>query len=43
MINYNKNKNENQIAHIYDIFRPGPRQGHKYTKYKVSRYDGPFM
>ena len=41
MINYNKNKNENQIAH--DIFRPGPRQGHKYTKHKVSRYDGPFM
>ena len=27
----------------YDTNRPGPRQGHKHTKYKVSQYDHPFM
>ena len=27
----------------HDINRPCPRQGHKHAKYKVSRYDDPYM
>ena len=36
MINDNENEagNEKQIAQ-YDINRPRPRHGHKYTKYKM--------
>ena len=26
-----------------DINRPGPRNGHKYTKYKMSQYNDGYM
>ena len=36
MINYSENKAEMRIrSHRYDINRPRPRNGHKYTEYKV--------
>ena len=28
---------------VNNINSPGPRPGHKHTKYKVSRYDDPYM
>ena len=34
MANDNENKAENRL-HRYDINRPRPRLGHKYTKYKM--------
>ena len=35
-INYSENKAETKIrSHRYDINRPRPRNGHKYTEYKV--------
>ena len=30
-------------SHRYGINGPGPKKGHKHTKYKVSRYDDPYM
>ena len=33
-------KNRSQI---YDINRPRPRYGHKYTKYKISRHNDGYM
>ena len=36
-----KTKMKNR-SHSYDINRRGPRQRHRHTKYKVSRYDDPY-
>ena len=30
-------------SHIYDINRPRPRHGEKYSKYQVSQYDDAYM
>ena len=31
-------------SHIYDISRPRPRHGHKYSKYKnVTQYDDAYI
>ena len=30
-------------SHRYDKNRPGPRQGNKHTKYKVSQYDNSYL
>ena len=30
-------------SHRFDINRPGPKQGHKNTKFKVSQYDDPYL
>ena len=30
-------------SHRYNINRLGPKKGHKRTKYKVCRYDDPYM
>ena len=30
-------------SHRYDIDRPRPRHGHKYTKYKMSQYNDGYV
>ena len=37
------NMNMKKRSHRHNINRPGPNQGHKYTKYKVSRHDDAYM
>ena len=44
MISHNENEDEmKNISHRYGISRPRSRQGHNYSKYKVSQYADAYM